>query len=62
MNENYQQRICDSQPFCICVGEPNEWDECCCTGNTRGCRTDICENCGAVLILIDFETGEKVAA
>lgn len=24
--------VCDSEPFCLCVGEINEWDECDCTG------------------------------
>jgi hypothetical protein len=55
------QRVCMSQPFCLCVGEVNEWDECCCTGNIVGCSSKQCEACGAELELIDFETGEKVA-
>lgn len=45
--------VCDSEPFCLCVGEINEWDECDCTGNIAGCRKDICEACGARLIKVD---------
>jgi hypothetical protein len=65
MNEDTEQRICTSQPFCLCVGQPNEasrlWDECCCTGNIRGCRSDRCESCGALLEVINIDTGEPVA-
>jgi hypothetical protein len=56
------QRICESKPFCLCANGPNVWDECCCTGNIVGCREDVCESCGAPLVLIDEETGERVAA
>ena len=56
------QLICKSEPFCKCVGHVNEWDECCCTGNVVGCRDDICEACGAPMVLIDFATGEEVKA
>lgn len=59
-----QQFICNSQPFCLCAGvvEFNKWDECCCTGGVVGCRTDICEACGAQLVLIDIDSGEEVKA
>jgi len=46
------QWICTSKPFCLCVGHPNEWDECCCMERSRKC-----ENCGAPMELIDFATG-----
>jgi hypothetical protein len=36
--------------------------ECDCTGNIVGCNKERCEACGAPLKLIDFETGEVVAA
>jgi hypothetical protein len=52
------QFICDSKPFCLCVGQVNLWDECCCTGNVAGCSTEHCESCGAGLVKIDVETGE----
>lgn len=55
------QLICESKPFCYCVGRPNEWDECCCTGNMVGARKDQCESCGETLVLIDTETGELAA-
>lgn len=56
------QLICDSQPFCLCVGRVNEWDECDCTGGIEGCNDKVCEACGAKLIRIDFETGDEVEA
>lgn len=43
-------KICESKPFCLCIGEVNEWDERCCTGNAVGCRNDLCEACGAKLV------------
>lgn len=55
------QRICKTQPFCTCAGGPNEWDECCCV-TTGQCSDCECIYCGAELVLIDIETGEKVAA
>jgi hypothetical protein len=55
MNAN-QQLVCGSKPFCLCVGGPNEWDECCCIF----CRGDRCDDCDAKAILIDIETGEEV--
>lgn len=60
MNQDTQQRICTSRPFCLCVGHVNDWDECCCTGGVRGCSTERCEACGAAFIVIDFATGETV--
>lgn len=58
------QRICETKPFCLCVGEGDENDkyECCCTGNIVGCPADKCVNCGAALVLINTETGERIAA
>jgi hypothetical protein len=54
------QFICTSEPYCLCVGKLNEWDECCCTGNIKGFSRKLCENCGAVLIQIDWETGHTI--
>lgn len=62
MNEDTQQRICISRPFCRCVGEINDWDECSCTGGMSGCSETHCERCGAPLEVIDIETGETVEA
>lgn len=61
-NSMNTQRICTSKPFCLCVGKPNKWDECSCTGNMVGCSESNCENCGAPLELIDTETGETLEA
>lgn len=55
------QRICETQPYCLCAGEPIPGDEekhameCCCVA---GYSNDCCPVCGADLILIDWETGE----
>lgn len=67
MNEDTQQRICTSQPFCLCVGEVNDWDECACIGNVRQEQPDLfaayfCGNCGAPMEVIDINTGETVEA
>jgi len=56
------QLICDSKPFCLCVGKVNPWDECSCTGNTVGCNAEFCESCGAKLVMINTDTGEEVKA
>jgi hypothetical protein len=58
---SHTQFICQSQPFCLCVGRENEWDECCCSGSVQT-SDGRCTGCEAPLILIDFETGEPVAA
>ena len=58
MNENDTQLICQSEPFCLCVGDVNEWDECDCFAGAD----QRCVSCGAEMIRIDFETGERVAA
>lgn len=60
MTDDGTQLICDSQPFCLCVGYVNDGDECCCTGGVVGCNEEHCESCGAALVRIDFETGEAV--
>lgn len=56
--------ICTSQPFCLCVGYKNEWDECCCDGNivSRSQLFDplTCGNCDAPLELIKIDSGETV--
>jgi hypothetical protein len=52
------QRICKSEPFCLCVGKENKWDECSCVANSQ---EETCSNCGAQLILIDFCTGEELS-
>lgn len=57
MNEETQQRICISQPFCLCVGAENEWDECDCFADASGKR---CAYCHALLEVIHFATGETV--
>jgi hypothetical protein len=62
MSKDNQQRICTSKPFCLCVGEENPWDECCCTGNVVGCEGPRCLSCGAPLETIDTDTGETVKA
>lgn len=54
------QMVCVSEPFCLCVGKENPWDECCCTGNITGCSRETCEACGAGLVEIYIETGERV--
>jgi hypothetical protein len=57
---SFTQFICQSQPFCLCVGHPNEWDECCCSASAQ--TKDVrCVGCNAPLILIDFDTGEPIA-
>ena len=56
MNSETQQLICQSEPFCRCVGHVNEWDECnCFAGADRKCV-----GCGAQMIVIDVNTGEHV--
>ena len=70
-----QQFICNSKPFCLCVGEPNEWDECDCfavDANGEPCGDDglassaqepvTCSMCEAQMVLIDIESGEEVKA
>jgi hypothetical protein len=52
-----QQLICVSEPFCKCVGDVNEWNECDCFAYLN--RKE-CASCGATMILIDFETGEEI--
>jgi hypothetical protein len=52
-----RQRICDSKPFCVCAGGPNDWDECCCFADPTG---KFCVSCGQALRVIDLETGEEV--
>lgn len=54
------QRICTSEPFCLCVGKVSPWDECNCTGNMTGRSRSRCENRGSVLIEIDLETGRTI--
>lgn len=56
--EENQQFICKSKPFCLCVGEDSEWDECDCF-TQDGVH---CVACGAEMVLIDFESGEEVRA
>jgi hypothetical protein len=57
------QRICESEPFCLCAGEPQAGDEekhameCCCV---QRCGGPTCDNCDAALVLIDLESGERV--
>lgn len=53
------QLICTSEPFCLCVGKENPWDECDCTGNMVGSNRQTCEKCGATFIEIDIKTGEE---
>lgn len=52
------QLICQSEPFCLCAGDVNEWDECNCFAGADS----RCVSCDAEMIRIDFETGEPVAA
>lgn len=52
------QLICGSEPFCLCVGSVNEWDECDCFAGPDG----LCVSCKAKMVLIDFETGEERVA
>lgn len=56
-NSMNTQRICASEPFCLCAGGPNEWDECDCFADAMGER---CAYCRALMEMIDFETGEVV--
>jgi len=58
----HTQLICESKPFCLCVGEVNEWDECDCFQDEQPNLFKTCAGCGAQLVEIDFETGEAVAA
>jgi hypothetical protein len=58
MNEDTQQRICTSQPFCLCVGDVNEWDECDCFAGANG----RCVVCRAPMEVIDRDTGQTVEA
>ncbi len=48
--------VCESKPWCKCVGGKTKWDECDCTyaGFSR------CKNCGATMVKIDISTGEPV--
>lgn len=61
-DDDTMQRICTSKPFCLCVGEVNDWDECSCTGGVVGCSTNHCESCGALFEVIDVNTGETLEA
>ena len=56
------QLICTSQPFCVCAGGPNKWNECCCVKIDNRIMDHKCRFCGAPLVEIDFETGEEVKA
>lgn len=57
MNDN-SQLICQSEPFCLCVGDVSEWDECDCFAGAD----KRCVSCGAEMLRIDLDTGEAVAA
>lgn len=61
-DEDTMQRICTSQPFCLCVGKVNDGDECCCTGGVAGCSTKHCENCDAPFEIINIDTGVTLEA
>jgi hypothetical protein len=55
-DEPFVQYICDTEPFCLCVGEVDDgYDdgECCCTE-----QGTVCATCNAQMTLIDFSTGE----
>lgn len=56
------QYICNSKPFCLCVGHVNDGDECCCSGNVVGVEGQDCIGRGAKMILIDTDTGEEIAS
>lgn len=60
MKERQTQKICESRPFCVCVGHPTAWDECCCfTGPDE--EADVCEGCDAPMVTIDVDTGDVLS-
>lgn len=59
---NNTQLICTSRPFCLCVGEINQWDECDCFGVIARGLFRYCAVCSAQLVEIDLETGAEIAA
>lgn len=48
--------VCDSEPWCLCVGGETAWDECCCTYEGFA----HCGVCGAAMRKVDVSTGEDV--
>jgi hypothetical protein len=62
--EDNTQKICDTQPYCICAGKPSPGDkekhamECCCVAS----HAAECDICGAALVLINTQTGEVYTA
>lgn len=61
---DHTQLICESEPECLCAadGGDNAWNECDCFEDDQRGLFRTCAGCGAQLIEIDFNTGEKVAA
>jgi hypothetical protein len=56
---NHYQLICETKPYCACVG-PNVWDQCACRTATAGVKR--CVECEAELVEINVETGAPVPA
>lgn len=63
-NYPHTQLICESEPACLCVpeGSDNTWNECDCFDQEQGQLFPQCAGCGAPLVEINFETGERIAA
>lgn len=60
--EPFTQWVCEVQPRCCCVvSANNRWDECCCVVTHVG-QSHFCTNCESDMVLINFETGQKVAS
>lgn len=58
--ESFTQLICESQGYCLCVGEPNAWDECCCIAADDSALDSVCRHCNQEMVRIEFSTGERV--
>jgi len=69
-NDPQIQLICTTEPDCLCVPEEsrgrgpeqNPWDECDCFQDDQRSLFKTCAGCGAQLVEIDDNTGEKIAA
>lgn len=63
-DSEYTQFICETEPTCLCVpeGSDNAWDECDCFQEDQPNLFKTCAGCGAHLVEINFETGERIAA
>jgi hypothetical protein len=61
-HHDFPHYICDSQPFCLCVGHENEWDECDCQAIDRTAPSTECAGCEARMHAIDVNTGRVLGA